>query len=134
MSPPLNIAIAGLGTVGAAVAQLLHHKSDLLELRCGRPIVLKAVSARDHARDRGIDLAGVEWAEDATQLALLPGIDVVVELIGGAEGVARALVTASLSAGRHVVTANKALVAHHGTALAKLAENKGASLHFEAAV
>lgn len=134
MSPPLNIAIAGLGTVGAAVTQLLRDQSDILELRCGRQVVLKAVSARDRSRDRGVDLAGVEWVDDAAKLALLPGIDVVVELIGGAEGVARDLVTAALSAGRHVVTANKALVAHHGTALAKLAEDKGVALHFEAAV
>jgi homoserine dehydrogenase len=134
MPPPLNIAVAGLGTVGAATAHLLRVNADLLALRCGRPIVLKAVSARDRGRDRGVDLAGVDWVEDATSLATHPGIDVVVELIGGAEGVARDLVVAALNAGRPVVTANKALLAHHGTELARLAESKGTSLHFEAAV
>jgi homoserine dehydrogenase len=134
MSQPLNIAIAGLGTVGAATAQLLREKADLLELRCGRPIVLKAVSARDRSRDRGIDLTGVEWVDDARTLATMPGIDVVVELIGGADGIAYDVVTEALAAGRHVVTANKAMLAHHGTGLARMAEGKGAALGFEAAV
>jgi len=134
MSQPLNIAIAGLGTVGAATAQLLREKADLLELRCGRPIVLKAVSARDRSRDRGIDLTGVEWVDDARTLATMPGIDVVVELIGGADGIPYDVVTEALAAGRHVVTANKAMLAHHGTGLARMAEDKGAALGFEAAV
>ncbi len=134
MTQPLNIAIAGLGTVGAATVQLLRDQADLLALRCGRPIVLKAVSAREKGRDRGVDLSGIDWVDDATALAAYPGIDVVVELIGGSEGVARDLVTAALSAGRSVVTANKALLAHHGTELAILAESKGAGLHFEASV
>lgn len=134
MTQPLNIAIAGLGTVGAATVQLLRDQADLLALRCGRPIVLKAVSAREKGCDRGVDLSGIDWVDDATALAAYPGIDVVVELIGGSEGVARDLVTAALSAGRSVVTANKALLAHHGTELAILAESKGAGLHFEASV
>jgi homoserine dehydrogenase len=134
MSQPLNIAIAGLGTVGAATAKLLREQADVLELRCGRPIVLKAVSARDRSRDRGIDLSGITWVDDARALADLPGVDVVVELIGGSEGIAYDLVTAALAGGRHVVTANKALLAHHGSALARMAEAKGAALCFEAAV
>jgi homoserine dehydrogenase len=134
MSQPLNIAIAGLGTVGAATAQLLRDHADLLAARCGRPIALRAVSARDRSRDRGVDLSGVDWVEDAANLAKVPGIDVIVELIGGAEGVARELVTNALAAGRHVVTANKALIAHHGSELARAAEGKGGSLRFEAAV
>lgn len=134
MSEPLNIAIAGLGTVGAATVQLLATQADLLAARCGRPIVIKAVSARERVRERGVDLSGVEWVEDATRLARLAHIDVVVELIGGAEGVARELVTESLKAGRQVVTANKALIAHHGAELARLAESRGGGLHFEAAV
>ena len=125
MSQPLNIAIAGLGTVGAATARLLREQADVLELRCGRPIVLKAVSARDRSLDRGIDLTGVAWVDDERGLADLPGIDVVVELIGGADGVAYDLVTAALAGGRHVVTANKAMLAHHGTALARMAEARG---------
>ncbi|MFM2130795.1 MAG: hypothetical protein RL477_2341 [Pseudomonadota bacterium] len=134
MSEPLNIAIAGLGTVGAATVQLLRAQADLLAARCGRPIVIKAVAARDRNRDRGIDLSGIEWIDDTVRLSRLAGIDVVVELIGGAEGVARELVTESLKAGKQVVTANKALLAHHGAELARLAENRGGGLHFEAAV
>ncbi len=134
MPEPLKIAVAGLGTVGAATARLLAEQASLLELRAGRPIRVVAVAARDRARDRGIDLAGIEWVEDAARLATAPGIDVVVELIGGSEGVARDLVAGALAAGRPVVTANKALLAHHGTELARLAEANGAALHFEAAV
>lgn len=134
MIQPLNIAIAGLGTVGAATVRLVREHGTLLAKRCGRPIAIAAVSARDPERDRGIDLTGVAWMDDPLALATQPGIDAVVELIGGADGVAKDLVSAALSAGRHVVTANKALLAHHGTALARLAEDNGVSLRYEAAV
>ncbi len=134
MNRPLNIAIAGLGTVGAATVRLLHEHGRLLASRCGRDIAITAVSARNRKRDRGIDLKGIEWADDPMALAERPGIDAVVELIGGADGVAKDLAMAALSAGRHVITANKALIAHHGTALARLAEDNGVSLRYEAAV
>lgn len=134
MTQPLNIAIAGLGTVGAAVAQLLLTRGDLLARRAGRPLKLVAVSARDRNRDRGLDLSGVQWVDSALALATLPGVDLVCELIGGAEGVAHDLVAAALANGRHVVTANKALLARHGPALAALAEPNGRGLAFEAAV
>ncbi len=134
MKPPLRIAIAGLGTVGAGTLRLLQRNAALLASRAGRAIVVVAVAARERGRDRGIDLSGVAWEDDATALATRPDIDVVVELIGGSDGPARALVTAALANGKHVVTANKALVAHHGTALARLAEEKGVAFSFEAAV
>jgi homoserine dehydrogenase len=134
LTPPLNIAIAGLGTVGAGTVRLIQEHGALLAARANREIVIKAVSARDRGRDRGIDLSGIDWEEDALALATRPGIDAVVELIGGAGGIAKDLVEAALGAGRHVVTANKALLAHHGTALARLAEDKGVSLRYEAAV
>lgn len=134
MIPPLRIAIAGLGTVGAGTVALLRRNAALLERHAGRALELAAVSARDRARTRGVDLAGVPWHEDAVAMAALPGIDVVVELIGGSDGVARRVVTAALQHGKHVVTANKALLAHHGAALARLAEDKGVALGFEAAV
>jgi homoserine dehydrogenase len=134
LNPPLNIAIAGLGTVGASTVRLIHSHGPLLAARAGREISIAAVSARDRERDRGIDLARIDWEDDALALATRPGIDAVVELIGGADGPAKELVEATLGAGRHVVTANKALIAHHGTALAKLAEDKGVSLRYEAAV
>ncbi len=134
MSSPLRIAIAGLGTVGGGVARLLREHADLLAQRCNRPLSLVAVSARERARDRGVDLAGLRWSEDPLALARDPGIDVVVELIGGGNGIAKSLVETALAAGKHVVTANKALLAQHGTALARAAEASGATLAFEAAV
>jgi len=134
VKPPLRIAIAGLGTVGAGTVRLLRQNADLLAARAGRRLVLSAVAARDRRRDRGIDLAGVRWVEDAAALAQDPEIDVVVELIGGSDGVARAVVAGAIAAGKHVVTANKALIAHHGTELARAAEARGVALQFEAAV
>jgi homoserine dehydrogenase len=134
VKPPLRLAIAGLGTVGAGVVRLLRQNAELLTLRGGRELVLAAVSARDRGRDRGIDLAGVRWFTDAAELAADPAIDIVIELIGGADGIARNVVENALTHGKPVVTANKALMARHGSALARLAEAKGASLGFEAAV
>ena len=134
MKPPLKIALAGLGTVGAGTLRLLQSNADLLAERGGRQIVIGAVSARDRRRGRGIDVSTARWFDDATVMAADPDIDVVVELIGGADGVALNTVKAALARGKHVVTANKALMAHHGTELARLAEAKGAALAFEAAV
>ena len=134
MKPPLKIALAGLGTVGGGTLRLLQKNADLLAGRCGRRIVVDAVSARDRRRDRGFDLSATRWFADATAMAADPEIDVVVELIGGAEGVALDVVKAALARGKHVVTANKALMAHHGAELARLAEAKGMALAFEAAV
>jgi homoserine dehydrogenase len=134
MTQPLRIAVAGLGNVGAGTVKLLQLHAEDLARRCGRAIEIRAVSARDRKRDRGVDLAGYAWHDDPLTLAHLPEIDVVVELIGGAEGVARQLLEAALAGGKHVVTANKALLAHHGTALARQAEAKGLSLGYEAAV
>ncbi len=125
----MRIAIAGLGTVGAGVLRLLHDNAGLIAARAGQPITAVAISARDRIRDRGVSLDGLHWAENPQDLASLPGIDAVVELIGGAEGPARALVTAALAAGRPVVTANKALIALHGADLPR-----AAPLAFEAAV
>ena len=122
MNNPLKIAVAGLGTVGGATLQLIQAQADILSQRCGRDLVVTHVSARDRNRDRGLDLAGIAWVDDPMALATTDNIDVVVELIGGSEGIARDLVEASLKAGRHVVTANKALMAHHGNALGQLAE------------
>ncbi len=131
---PLSVGLAGLGTVGGGVLALLHQNAELIAARAGRPIAVVAVSARDRARDRGVPLSGLHWFDDPTALAHAPGIDVVVESIGGANGAARAVVEAALAAGRPVVTANKALLAIHGAALAARAEASGAALAFEAAV
>ena len=134
MKPPLKVAVAGLGTVGAGILQLLDRQAELLAQRAGRRIVVSAVSARDRRRDRGFDLSAVRWYEDAAAMAADPEIDVVVELIGGADGVARNVIETALGHGKHVVTANKALMAHHGTRLAAQAEEKDVVLSFEASV
>ena len=134
MKAPLRIAVAGLGTVGAGTLRLLQANVDLLERRAGRPLLVAAASARDRGRDRGLDLSNIHWYADALAMAADPDIDVVVELIGGAEGVALQLAHAAIQNGKHLVTANKALMAHHGTELARLAERQGVSLAFEAAV
>ena len=134
MTDALRIGVAGLGTVGASVLHILRDKAQLLASQCGRPVVVVGVSARDRHRDRGIDLSAVEWFDDPVALAKSGGIDVFVELMGGDAGVARASVEAALRAGRHVVTANKALLAKNGVSLARIAEEKGVLLNFEAAV
>ncbi len=134
MSDALRIGVAGLGTVGASVLRILRDKSEMLTRQCGKPVTITAVSARDRSRDRGVDLNGIAWFDDPVELAKSADIDVYVELIGGDEGPAKASVEAALRAGRHVVTANKALLARHGVALAKIAEDKGVLLNFEAAV
>lgn len=133
-SAPLTVAVAGLGTVGVGTLRVLSDQAALLARRAGRPIVVTAVSARDHNRDRGIDLSPYTWFTDPVTMAREAEADVVVELIGGSEGAARATVEAALEAGRHVVTANKALLAHHGLALAQKAEAAGLGLFYEAAV
>jgi len=130
----LRIGIAGLGTVGVGTVRLLREHGDVLAQRCGRAIQVAAVSARDRTRDRGVDLSGLRWVDDALALAADPEIDVVVELIGGADGIARQVVETAIANRKHVVTANKALLAHHGTALARAAEAAGATLAYEAAV
>ncbi|MBX7201263.1 MAG: homoserine dehydrogenase [Rhodospirillaceae bacterium] len=134
MAAPLKIAIAGLGTVGAGVLKLLAANQALISARCGREIKVTAVSARDKGKDRGVSLDGLRWFDKAVDLAKEADADVIVELIGGSDGDAKAVVEAALARKRHVVTANKALLAHHGVALAKTAEAAGVSLAFEAAV
>ncbi|MBO1079059.1 homoserine dehydrogenase [Roseomonas haemaphysalidis] len=134
MSRPLSVGVAGLGTVGAGVLTVLRQNAALIAARAGRPIAVTAVSARDRSRDRGVKLDGLRWYEDAASMAADPNVDVVVELVGGSDGPAKALVEAALAAGKPVVTANKALLALHGAALAEQAEKAGVALAFEAAV
>ena len=134
MSQPLRIGIAGLGTVGSSLIRALRSKHDFLAERCGRPIDVVAVCARDRNRDRGFDPAGLEWFDDPVALAGSANIDVFVELMGGDSGPALDSVRAAIAAGKHVVTANKALLARHGMELARKAEDKGLLLNFEAAV
>ncbi len=134
MSAALSVGVAGLGTVGAGLLRLLRDNAEIISARAGRAVVVTAVSARDRGRDRGVGLDGLRWYDDPVALASDPAVDVVVELIGGSEGPARALVEAAFEAGKPVVTANKALLAVHGAGLAALAERRGVPLGFEAAV
>jgi len=132
--PPLRIAIAGLGTVGAGVIRLLDTNRDLVRARAGRGIEVTAVSARDRSKDRGVNHERFHWEDDMIALARRDDVDVVLELVGGSDGPALALARAALDAGKGLVTANKAMIAHHGLALAAQADKARAPLKFEAAV
>ncbi|WP_232630294.1 homoserine dehydrogenase [Methylobacterium sp. Leaf118] len=134
MTQTLRLGIAGLGTVGAAVVGMVARRAEALAAATGQSVRVTAVSARDRGRDRGFDASGLDWFDDAVALAQSETIDVFVELIGGAEGTAKTAVEAAIAAGKHVVTANKALLARHGAALAAAAEAKGVVLAYEAAV
>lgn len=134
MIDTINLAIAGLGTVGAETFKILGDYAETLTKRTGKTIKVVAVSARDKKKDRGIDVSNVAWHTNAVELASLVNVDVVVELIGGDSGPAYDLVTEALKNGKHVVTANKALVAKHGFMLAELAEKHKVALQYEAAV
>ena len=134
MTKPLRLGIAGLGTVGAGVVKIVRPKSELLAARAGRPIEIVAVSARSRDKDRGVNLSDYAWEDDPVALAKRDDVDVFVELMGGSEGSAKDATEAALALGKDVVTANKALLAHHGQALALAAEDKGAVIRFEAAV
>ncbi len=134
MTQPLRLAIAGLGTVGIGVVKLIRRHGDLLRARTGRDIVVSAICARDVGKDRGISLSGYAWEADPVALALRDDVDVFVELMGGADGPAKAATEAALSAGKDVVTANKAMLAIHGQELAERAEAMGRAIRYEAAV
>ncbi len=134
MTKALRLGLAGLGTVGVGVLDSLARHQDILAIRAGCPIVVTGISARSKGKNRGHDLSKLSWFDDPVKLAASPEIDVFIELIGGDTGPAKDAVEAAIAAGKHVVTANKALLAHHGVALAKAAEAKGVALNFEAAV
>ena len=134
MTKPLRLGIAGLGTVGVGVIKIIQNKLSLLEARTGRQILISAVTAKSKTKDRGIDLSSYQWERDPVSLAEREDIDVFIELIGGHEGAAKEAVEIAISKGKNVVTANKALLAHHGHELALKAEENGSILRFEAAV
>jgi homoserine dehydrogenase len=134
MTTPLRLGIAGLGTVGTGVVKIIRQKAQLLETRAGRPVTISAVSARTRDKDRGVTLSNYAWEDDPVALATRDDVDLFVELMGGSDGPAKAATEAALKAGKDVVTANKAMLAHHGQSLAELAEENDAVLRFEAAV
>jgi len=131
---PLKVGIAGLGTVGVGVIKILEGHAGILAARAGQQIEISVVSARDRGRNRGVDLADYGWCDNPVDMARRDDVDLVIELIGGSDGPALALAKETLGAGKSFVTANKALIAVHGQELAALAEEKGGSLRFEAAV
>jgi homoserine dehydrogenase len=134
MLEPLKLGLAGLGTVGSATVRMLLRSQDELTARAGRPIEIKAYASKDPPKDNTIDLSKIRKVDSPAALAADPGIDVFVELMGGEGDPAKSAVEVALNAGHGVVTANKALIAKHGVALAKLAEQKNAPFSFEAAV
>lgn len=133
MHHPLRIAVAGLGTVGASVVRILQAENKAISSKAGCDIHVSAVSARSKNQDRNCDLSKLTWQDDARKL-VADDIDVLVEVIGGADGIAYDVVKSALENGISVVTANKALIAVHGEELAKLAEQNNAHLKYEAAV
>src|SRR5215467_716230 len=134
MAAPLKAGLAGLGTVGSAVVRLIAQQRDLIEARCGRGIEVVAATARAPDKQRDLGQTQMRWVSDPVALAADSGIDVFVELMGGDGDPAKRAVETALAAGKPVVTANKALLARHGIALAALAEQHGVALNFEAAI
>ncbi|MEJ6389298.1 homoserine dehydrogenase [Gymnodinialimonas ulvae] len=134
MTDPIRLGIAGLGTVGVGVVKIVQRQAHLLSARTGRAITISAVSARSRDKDRGVNLADYAWEDDPVALAKRADVDLFVELMGGDDGPAKDATEAALAAGKDVVTANKAMLAHHGQALAERAETNGAALRYEAAV
>ena len=134
MVAPLKVGLAGLGTVGSAVVRVVSQQRDLIEARCGRGIEVVAATARTPDKKRDLGQTQMRWVSDPVTLAADGGIDVFVELMGGDGDPAKRAVETALAAGKPVVTANKALLARHGIALAALAEQHGVALNFEAAV
>src|ERR1700678_2512592 len=134
MVAPLKAGLAGLGTVGSAVVRLIERQRDLIAARCGRNIEVVAASARTPEKKRDLGKTRLRWVDDPVALAADREIDVFVELMGGDGDPAKLAVETALAAGKSVVTANKALLARHGVALAALAEQHGVALNFEAAV
>ena len=134
MAEPLKIALAGLGTVGVGVIRLVEANAQLIARRAGRPIQITVVSARDRNKARGVDLSAYAWEDDMVILGERADVDVVVEMVGGSDGPALALARTTIEAGKSLVTANKAMIAHHGLELAAKAEEKKVALKFEAAV
>lgn len=134
MSQPLRLGIAGLGTVGVGVVKIIRQHAAMLEARTGQPVEIAAVSARDANKDRGVSLSSYAWETNPVALAKRDDVDVFIELMGGHEGPAKDATEAALASGKDVVTANKALLAHHGQALAEMAEASGRVIRFEAAV
>lgn len=126
MSEVFKVAVAGLGTVGGGVVRLLREQQDVLLKRCGRLIELTAVADLNPDRAAELNLpASVAFYQDAREMAEKTDADVIIELIGGADGIAYELCLSTLNRDKSFITANKAMIAHHGNELARLAEEHG---------
>jgi homoserine dehydrogenase len=134
MTAPLRLGLAGLGTVGIGVVKIVQRHADLIAARTGRTVQITAVSARDRSKPRDADLSAYAWESDPVALARRDDVDVFIEVMGGSDGPAKHATEAAIAAGKDVVSANKALLALHGQALAEAAEAKGHVIRFEAAV
>ena len=134
MARTINIAIAGLGTVGAETYRIIKEESDFLKARSSADFNVVAVSAKSKDKKRDVDLTGVEWIADCRDIADIDNIDVVIELVGGSEGVAKDLVEKAITNGKSVITANKALVATHGNNIGELVAKHDVMFGYEAAV
>lgn len=134
MKEPFKIGLAGLGTVGTGVVKILQNNAELISDRAGRPIEIQSVSARDKSKDRGVDLSGYNWVDNFSDLSNENGLDLIVEMIGGSDGPVKDFIDSSIQNGKHVVTANKAYLAHHGAAMAKAASENNVAVGYEAAI
>lgn len=129
----IKVGLLGFGTIGTGVVKMLHHNANVISQRLGVRLVLAAIADLDTTRDRGVNLDGVELTNDANAVLTNPDIDIIIELVGGYEP-ARTFVVEALKNGKHVVTANKALMAIHGRELLQIASEKRVSILLEAAV
>lgn len=133
-SKPFHVGLVGLGTVGVGVVKMLEQNATLIEARAGRPIKIISVTASSKSKDRGVDLSNYDWVDDAQDMCGDGRLDAIIEMVGGSEGFAKDLVEGALMSGKHVVTANKALLAEHGVSLSQMAEHHGVYLCYEAAI
>jgi homoserine dehydrogenase len=130
---PIQVGLLGIGTVGSGTFEVLKRNQEEIRRRAGRGIEITMVADLDTARAKAVVGEGVKVVADAREVIANPDIDIVIELIGG-YGIAKALVMEAISAGKHVVTANKALLAVHGTEIFAAASQRGVMVAFEAAV
>ena len=134
VNKPFGIAVVGLGTVGCGLISILEKNREIITARTGREFKIVAVSAKNKTKKREVELTHLNWVNNPLDVAKLQDVDCVVELVGGYDGLAKELIFQALDLGKMVVTANKALLAHHGQEIAKKAEKNHVNVYFEAAV
>ena len=130
----LNVAVIGLGTVGSGVIKLLRKQKNNIKKRTGIELKVVAVSAKNRSKQRSVDISPFRWIASPLTIAKDPDVDVIVELIGDMDNTARKIIIEAINNGKHVVTANKSLLAKEGSIFEELAKEKGVFLRYEAAV